>query len=105
MAENKSQKDIINSFGKMIKESCVTVYTGIVDNKLKATKTDPSTKLGLYAHLKNDYKYESYLDSAHIHRNELSKFRLSSHWLPIERGRYVRPKLERSIICKKSSGQ
>ena len=52
--------------------------------------------------------YEKYLDVHHRHWCQLTKFRLSCHWLPIERGRYLKPKQLRSnrvcILCKNNIG-
>ena len=39
---------------------------------------------------------EKYLDSKTLNKHELTRFRLSIHWLPIERLRYNKPKIERN---------
>lgn len=105
---SNANKDIINKFGKAVKEKCINIYTGIVSNHLEKAKIDPDTKMGLYAQVKKDYKYEAYLDSTHGYKSELAKFRLSNHWLPIERGRYAKPKIIRTqrvcILCRKAIG-
>ena len=101
-------KEKLNTFAHTVKKQCIDHFTNMVKSQLTAAKSDNGTKLSLYAHIKNDYKYESYLDSNHSYKNELSKFRLSSHWLPIERGRYARPKIDRikriCIMCNKALG-
>ena len=52
-------------------------------------------KLRTYAHFKNIFQYENYLNDVHnvSHRRALTKLRTSSHGLHIETGRYTRPKV------------
>ena len=52
-------------------------------------------KLQLYAVVKTRYEYENYLNIG-AKADILTKFRLSCHWLPIERGRYTKPKKARA---------
>ena len=51
------------------------------------------TKLTIYSTLKTNYAYESYLET-YPHYRYIDKFRLSDQFLPIERGRYLKPKLQ-----------
>ena len=72
---------------------------------------DPDSKLNLYCHIKQSFGYSPYLS---VYREEkqrraLSRFRISAHNLPIETGRYVKPKkIPRSLrtcpLCTKSVG-
>ena len=56
-----------------------------------------------YIKFKTHFTYETYLDSLQFHhRKSLSRFRISAHNLPIERGRYSRPKIpEEDRTCPK----
>ena len=56
--------------------------------------SNPNTKLGLYAKVKTRWGYEKYLNSSWS-RKYITKFRLSDHFLPIERGRYHNPIIPR----------
>ena len=56
----------------------------------------PDSKMGLFGMTKCQYTYSDYLDSCSQDVVALTKFRLSLHPFPIERGRYVRPKLPRN---------
>ena len=55
-----------------------------------------------------EYKYEKYLDMTCENISEFTKFRMSTHWLPIERGRYEKPKVPREerlcYFCKSEVG-
>ena len=57
-----------------------------------------SPKATSYAKFKSNVKWESYLNQVENskHKKSLSRFRLSNHPLLIERGRHMRPRLERS---------
>lgn len=51
-------------------------------------------KMRSYIQFKTQFAYEAYLDSLPIQqRKSFTRFRISAHNLPIERGRYTRPKL------------
>ncbi len=60
------------------------------------SNTDKYPKLRIQKTFKSDFRLESYLLTSenHGHKIALTKFRISSHNLHIERGRYERPKLE-----------
>ncbi len=84
-------KGSINLFGKNVKKAIISNYRALYCNKLNSLRTGNTSKLTLFSVLKdNTYSYESYLDSC-TNFNHLTKFRLSCHSLPIERGRYQRP--------------
>ena len=62
-------------------------------------QNDEHTKLDIYSKIKTTYIYEPYLN-IHPHNKILTRYRLSNHYLPIERGRYTKPKTPRSErIC------
>ena len=54
-------------------------------------KTNDSSKLMLFSHIKNNHGYEDYLSSCTNQKSRvaLSKIRISSHNLPVEVGRYM----------------
>ena len=70
-------------------------------------KTNEESKLSFCSSIKTCYRYEPYLDY-HPGCIYLAKFRLSVHYLPIERGRYHIPKLPRDMrictLCKTGVG-
>ena len=74
----------------------------------KTSFQDNDTKLALYSRLKGQFKYESYLDAGCHNIQIFTKFRMSNHCLPIERGRYtnlVIPRVERlCYFCKEELG-
>ena len=49
-------------------------------------RTNELDKLHLYSQVKVDFTFEDYLNIGKV--ESLTLFRLSAHWLPIERGRY-----------------
>jgi len=62
-----------------------------------------SPKLECYAEIKPDLYYEPYLDYIKDREKQiaLTKLRVSKHELEIEKGRYTKPKTERSLrVCK-----
>ena len=104
----QTTKDAINRCSKKVKDKCIAYYLKYVNDLLETGKVAPGFKLQLYAYLKKDYAYEKYLDQGHISRSELTKFRLSNHWLPIERERYKKNKPTRNkrrcILCNNALG-
>ncbi len=92
-------KNEINQFGKKVKDKIITTYKKSILDELAVLRNATDSKLSLYAHLKNDFSYEKYLNNT-CNSKELTRFRLSCHWLPIERMRYLRPKPDRKLrIC------
>ena len=90
----------IKSIGKAVKDKCNDYFTHRILDKINALK-DTDSKLVLFAEMKTNYTYEKYLNSNCAYISSLTKFRLSAHNLPIERGRYARPPIERNLrTCK-----
>ena len=101
-------KTWLKSLGRDIKNKCIAHYNDWFENWRRSTN-DNDSKLALYSKCKKYYTYSNYLDihnCSHLH--VLTKFRLSAHWLPIERGRYSRPILSRAnrtcLFCKEFPG-
>ena len=57
-------------------------------------KQNYDSKLAIYSRIETNYNYEPYLKS-HPYNMYITKFRLSDHYLSIERGRYMKPKIPR----------
>ncbi len=61
----------------------------------------------MFGQLKTNYNYEQYLNHSQYSKY-ITKFRLSDHYLPVERGRYMKPKIPRidrkCILCRTSIG-
>ena len=92
---------------KPIKEKCRTIHSNNFLSNLNVLSNSSNTKLELYSQLKTNYKYERYLNF-YPYSKYIAKFRLSDHHLPIERGRYLKPKLARyerkCNLCHSSLG-
>ena len=78
------QFDIIIPFN-LIKQRILDIY-----KQSWYASVNNSNRLLMYSRYKHDFIFEKYLDflSERKYRNALSQFRLSSHDLEIERGRY-----------------
>ena len=104
--ENNS-KPILNKYGKKIKDKCIEKFKVLFKQQM-LTMQNTSSKLLLYSYVKKEYSYERYLDSGCQNLPALTKFRMSLHWLPIERGRYHKPKIPRRerfcIFCRQRLG-
>ncbi len=92
-----------------MKEKCTTKYKQIIENELDVIHHNSlESKLLVYSLVKKGYEYEKYLHNNCINKREFTKFRLSAHWLPIERGRYTKPKTDRLLrvctLCNKDVG-
>ena len=85
----------LNQFIIPIKKKFKDIYEQSVYDKLLALQSNEETKLNIYSRIKTHYKYETYLN-LHPYNKIITKFRLSNHYLPIEKGRYVKPKLNRN---------
>lgn len=96
-----SMKYKIKQFGKMVTRKIKSFYIhNIFTPFLNTREEDTHDRLHLYSCVKTQYKYEPYLDIQHPHRASFTRFRLSLHWLPIERGRYSKPRVPREErIC------
>ena len=98
----------VKTFGGKVKEQCVKFYKNWFKTRISQLKINTDTKLSLFAHLKKDFVFESYLYNSVPGVNILSRFRLSCHYLPVERGRYLRPIKPRSqricTLCKMGIG-
>ena len=79
------QFDIIIPFN-LIKQRILDIY-----KQSWYASVNNSNRLLMYSRYKHDFNFEKYLDfmSEKKYRNALSQFRLSSHDLEIERGRYA----------------
>jgi hypothetical protein len=100
----------LKAFGKNASNLCDSYFSDIIFKPYMALKrSNVLDKHFLYSQLKQGYSYETYLNvpgSRYI--NEVTRFRLSVHWLPIERGRYTKPVTPRDRricnFCKASVG-
>ena len=88
-------KSEINKSITPIKNKITNIYQKLFFDILSGLQTETSTKLTIFSNIKRNYKYEPYLDVPPNNRY-ITKFRLSDHNLPIERGRYHRPKIPRN---------
>ena len=84
----------------IIKRTCHDYY-----DRIWCSALNNSPKAISYKMFKNNVKYENYLDTIKFNvRIAISRFRLSNHSLMIEKGRHIRPKLERTqrkcYFCK-----
>lgn len=78
------------------KEACSKAYTQYFEDHITDLRNNPDTKLSLFAKFKRNHKFETYLNYPSISRF-ITKLRLSDHNLPIERGRYTKPKTPRNL--------
>ena len=94
---NEIKHKIKNIF-KPLQGRLSKLYISWFHSHLNELRLVDSTKLNLYCRVKKNYVYEKYLNCKQ--HKYITKFRLSDHWLPIERGRYQRPRLSREDrIC------
>ena len=84
-------KNISKSYDKFIKLKFKTIYNNLFKNKLCEINQNPDSKLSLYGSIKAINRYEPYFNSYGL-RQYITKFRLSDHYLPIERGRLKKNK-------------
>jgi len=87
-------KNSLNYLGKTIKNKCIDTFKDLYNVTMMTCQQKQDSKLLLYSILNTQYSYQSYLNNKCNEIPSLTKFRLSLHWLPIERGRYERPKLQ-----------
>jgi hypothetical protein len=100
-------KKRINIFGGKVKNYCESYFIEKIFNDFMTERHNNShDRLYIYSQLKEHYEYEEYLNN--MNSNALTRFRLSMHWLPIERGRYTKPKIPREQrlcpLCKDDIG-
>ena len=89
----------VNASNKSIVQTLKVQFTKQFIDSLNEVRVKDDTKLNIYVQLKHVLKFESYLKYSNS-RSIITKFRISDHHLPIERGRYSRPKLPRiSRVC------
>ena len=97
----------LNHTGALTKRKLQTLYNDLFLKTSELLKNKDDTKLSIYAKVKNSPGYEQYLDNT-PYRRMITKFRVSDHSLPIERGRYSKPKLTRSerlcTLCHRDVG-
>ena len=91
---NLSHNDFTNASKKDITRSCHDNYDRYWLNEIRSN----SPKATTYVTFKSSINTEKYLISLKNkkQKNTLSRFRLSNHELLIEKGRHMRPKLERT---------
>ena len=100
-------KQLLKCFGISARTAYIKGYTEIFNSLLQEKRENPENKLHLYALVKKTFNYENYLNSKFTSTNNaLTRFRLSTHWLPIERGRYnLTPRNQRICpFCEVSIG-
>ena len=88
-----------NRISKLLKKACISKFIDHFKISLAKLKDQTDTKLTIFLNVKRYYKYESYLNFFPGSQS-IIQFRLSDHFLPIERGRYAKPKVPRDMrIC------
>ena len=90
---NLNNNDIINEGNKRkVKKTCYDNY-----DRFWKTEIDNSPKALSYKTFKANVNFENYLYEVKSvkHRIALSRFRLSNHTLMIEKGRHMRPQIDR----------
>ena len=100
-------KSKLKTEGKKISAKSENYYIGKIYKPFMSTKrNNVHAKLHLKSQVKDDFTYEEYLNIRGI--NSLIRFKLSAHWLPIERGRHKRPIINREDrlcpLCKTCVG-
>ena len=75
--------------GKKLSKACERFYIeNIFEPFCNLKRENELDKLHIYGVIKHVFRYETYLDTTQKYTNALTRFRLSCHWLPIERGRF-----------------
>ena len=107
LSEGSLPATSLNQFIIPIKIKCKDIYEQSVCNKLLALQSRRRQNSNIYSRIKTHCKYETYLN-LHPFNKIITKFRLLNHYLPIEKGRYVKPKLDRNqricTFCKSHVG-
>ena len=77
-------------FGNKISNKLENFYIkNIFEPFILMKRKNELDKLHLYSQVKVDFTFEDYLNIGKV--ESFTRFRLSAHWLPIERGRYKKP--------------
>ena len=98
---NLNLNDISNLRKHKINETLYNIY-----DRFWKIELDKSPNATSFKHYKNSINFESYLSQTKSvkYRIGISRFRLSNHNLMIEKGRHLKPKLERNArkcyMCK-----
>ena len=92
--------------GKKLSKACERFYIEkIFEPFCNLERENELDKLHIYGVIKTVFRYETYLDTTQKYTNALTRFRLSCHWLPIERGRYKNPVVPREQrLCPYCNG-
>ena len=89
-----------------LKEICLKNTRNIGRKTWTRINSTPQLEISLYSELKNEVRFQSYLDSIKNveTRVAVTKMRISCHLLPIESGRYKKiPRVERLCpLCNRS---
>ena len=92
-------KNISTQSSRDMKMKVKDTFLGRFNSALSHFKGDAQSKLNLYSKLKTDFRLEPHLLN-NTGGSYITKFRISDHNLPIERGRYERPKPPRNLrVC------
>ena len=93
-------KEFCTKLDESLSNHCKGIFFDYLNDRTK------NKKLALYKDIKNVFKFEEYLDSIkhYNQRRCLTKFRISSHKLNIERGRYVNIN-RNERLCKQCESQ
>ena len=96
----------LKRYGNVVKIASIKQFRILFRNNVNLL--DNESRLSVYGSVKREYLYEKYLDMGCQHISDFTKFRMSIHWLPIERGRYCKPKIPRDerlcYFCKQYVG-
>ena len=72
--------------GKKLSKACERFYIEqIFEPFCNLKRENELDKLHIYGVINKVFRYETYLDTTQKYTNALTRFRLSCHWLPIER--------------------
>ena len=106
-SDENNIKAKLTPYGKIIKDLCTIKCKTILENQFAEQKVRNDTKMSSCTSIKDYCTYEKYLNSSKHNANTLIKFR-ESHYLPIEIGRYKKPKIPGELrlyqFCKSHIG-
>ena len=105
MIKSNTIKRTLNSLVKPVMDNCRKYYINWFKDKLASLKNSEESKLQIFTLLKGQYQYECFLDHTPFGKY-IARFKLSAHNLPIERGRYTKPKTPRNLrMCTLCSSE